>query len=481
MTLAAGRNFINNAGSGALSLTGGGRWLIYSTNPANDTLNGLAGDFRRYTCTYGGSCPSFPASGNGFLYSYTPLLTATPSVVNIIYGDAAPSLTGYGYTVSGYIGSDSTIDILTGSLNGSTAYTQGSDVGLYNINYTSGTLSSSLGYGFSYANNASGIAVGAKTLTAALINIVTKTYDGTTTATLNIADNYSLSGIFGTDDVQLGGNLTSGTYGSKNAGTGITISVSGLALTGAKASNYTLVSAALSADIGIIDKAPLTITADNQTITYGTTVPVATLAYTGFVAGEGPSNLISPPLITSVRSGIVDVGSYTDNYTVSGAASGDYAISYVSGDLTVQRRSLSVVVDNKSIFKGMVEPVFTGRNDLVAQDVSLITWAYAPKGYTGHSGMYVIEAFASDPLGRLANYIQTIHPGRYIVSQLPDTVMRNIQEPGHDLSDDGFSFTRFAFARRWGGLRSGRTNTSFSIEIDPALQQEFGFINPWEE
>jgi hypothetical protein len=115
ITLAAGRNFINNAGSGALS-TPSGRWLVYSTNPAADTAGGLVNDFRRFSCTYGGSCLSFPGTGTGLLYSYTPTLTATPSALSITYGDA-PALTGYANTLSDYLGSDSSSDSVTGSID----------------------------------------------------------------------------------------------------------------------------------------------------------------------------------------------------------------------------------------------------------------------------------------------------------------------------------------------------------------------------
>jgi len=69
ITLAAGSHFINNAGSDALSAPAG-RWLVYSTNPANDKIGSLASDFRRFSCSYGGSCPAFPVNGNGFLYSH---------------------------------------------------------------------------------------------------------------------------------------------------------------------------------------------------------------------------------------------------------------------------------------------------------------------------------------------------------------------------------------------------------------------------
>lgn len=63
VTLASAHDFINNGGLSAAS----GRWLVYSGDPASDTLNGLSADFRRFSCAYGGSCPALGA-GNGLIY-----------------------------------------------------------------------------------------------------------------------------------------------------------------------------------------------------------------------------------------------------------------------------------------------------------------------------------------------------------------------------------------------------------------------------
>ncbi|MDD3371139.1 MAG: hypothetical protein PHE27_04855, partial [Alphaproteobacteria bacterium] len=157
LVLVSGRNVINNGGS--LSASGGGRWLVYATTPANDTLTGLSWAFRRYSCSYGGSCPSYPSTGNGFLYSVAPTLTASPTTIRLIYAEAAPDLSSYNYTLSGFFGSDASLDTLSGSLTGITAYTQGSGAGRYAVTYLSGSLSSAMGYAFSYADNLSGILV----------------------------------------------------------------------------------------------------------------------------------------------------------------------------------------------------------------------------------------------------------------------------------------------------------------------------------
>ncbi|MES2984155.1 MAG: filamentous hemagglutinin N-terminal domain-containing protein [Pseudomonadota bacterium] len=169
ITLAAARNFINTATT-AFNVTAG-RWLAYSTTPANSPLNGLTSNFVRYGCTYGGSCPTgvtIPTSGNGVIYSARPTLTITPTA-SISYYDAAPTLVGYSYGIAGYLtsaaGNDSTADALTGALTGTTTYTQGNNAGSYSINYASGTLASTLGYDFTYANNATGLTVNKVLLT----------------------------------------------------------------------------------------------------------------------------------------------------------------------------------------------------------------------------------------------------------------------------------------------------------------------------
>lgn len=80
LTLAAGRHFINNHGTGTLTASGG-RFLVYSTDPAENTLGGQTFNFQRFNSTYTGNPPaSITAAGNGFLYTTgnpTPDLPST--------------------------------------------------------------------------------------------------------------------------------------------------------------------------------------------------------------------------------------------------------------------------------------------------------------------------------------------------------------------------------------------------------------------
>ncbi|TAK62426.1 filamentous hemagglutinin N-terminal domain-containing protein [Methylobacter sp.] len=68
----SGLSFTNNAGANALS-TPNGRWLVWSANPANNTLGGLTANFTQYSATYDTTTPS--GSSSSFLYSM-PVVTS---------------------------------------------------------------------------------------------------------------------------------------------------------------------------------------------------------------------------------------------------------------------------------------------------------------------------------------------------------------------------------------------------------------------
>ncbi|MGJ8571403.1 MAG: hypothetical protein ACSHXI_11965, partial [Hoeflea sp.] len=89
MILAAGRNFHNDSGS-TTPLVTGGRWLIYSTRPDHNRndIEITNWDFLRYSTVFDSSDPapaSFP-SGNGLVYSVTPVVKLSASDETVYYG-----------------------------------------------------------------------------------------------------------------------------------------------------------------------------------------------------------------------------------------------------------------------------------------------------------------------------------------------------------------------------------------------------------
>lgn len=335
ITLAAGRNFVNNAASSALS-TPAGRWLVYSGAPANDTTGGLANSFRRFSCTYGGSCPAL-AAGNGFLYRTTPLLTATPDTIGLTYGDAAPALNGYGYTLSGYLAGDAAADSVTGALNGTTNYAQYSGIGSYDITNSGGSLASALGYGFTYANRTGAIAVSPATLNIA-VHALGKLY-GDTYSFGN--GDYSVTGLLGTDSVTAVSLASGGAGSTANVGN---YAVSASGATGSGLANYTITYADGSLNV---TPAALTIRANDATKPFGTQI---TFAGTEFTA----AGLLNADTVdaVSLRSYGRLLNTPEGNYRIeasnaAGTGLGNYTITYANGTMHVTGSAVGAALQTR--------------------------------------------------------------------------------------------------------------------------------------
>jgi hypothetical protein len=92
-----------------------------------------------------------------------------------------------------------------------------------------------------------------------------------------------------------------------------------------------------------ISKAPLSVTADNQTIVFGQSLPTFTFQYSGFVNGETSSVIDTAP--TCGVGSIPMFGNYP--IVCSGGSDNNYSFTYVNGTLTVQAWT----------FKGFFQPV----------------------------------------------------------------------------------------------------------------------------
>ena len=83
----------------------------------------------------------------------------------------------------------------------------------------------------------------------------------------------------------------------------------------------------------VVSRAPLTVTANNQVMAYGGTVPALTASYSGFVNGDTSARLTTPPSLTTAATSASPLGGY--GIAVSGAADANYEIFYAPGTLTV--------------------------------------------------------------------------------------------------------------------------------------------------
>ena len=87
-----------------------------------------------------------------------------------------------------------------------------------------------------------------------------------------------------------------------------------------------------------VNKAPLTITADDCTKEEGEENPQLTVSYEGFVYDDDTSSLTSQPVVTTTAT--VDSPAGTYPITASGAESANYVFNYVEGTLTILEHEL---------------------------------------------------------------------------------------------------------------------------------------------
>jgi len=288
--------------------------------------------------------PSFTADINA------KTLTITATQVNKTYGTALTS--GAGYTGFNAVG------LVSGENAGTVTVTYGAgaaanaNVGTYNNSVVLSALTGGSG-GFNPSNYTIGyadgnIVVGAKALTLSGAGVSNKVYDGNTSTTLNTP---SLVGVEALDlaNCTLDATLASGTFASANAANGIGVTITGYALAGTAAGNYTLTQPS-GITANITPKA-LTITANTINKTYGDvlTTGAGATAFTssGLVSGE---TIASVTLTYGTGAAGTDpvaatnVGGIVASAPVAGVGfvASNYAIGYVAGDLSVTPRSLSV-------------------------------------------------------------------------------------------------------------------------------------------
>ena len=120
---------------------------------------------------------------------------------------------------------------------------------------------------------------------------------------------------------------------------------------GLTSSNYDIT---FTAGTLTVNKAPLTITADNKSVTYGGAAPEYTVSYSGFVNSETASVLGGFLNIACTYAQNDNVGTYV--ITPSGFSAQNYVITYVGGTLTVSLASLTLAdnADNNNAINDVI-------------------------------------------------------------------------------------------------------------------------------
>jgi RHS repeat-associated protein len=182
------------------------------------------------------------------------------------------------------------------------------------------------------------------------------TYAGSVTFTATISSGPTGSMIF----YDNGGYLGMGTL----SGTTATFTTSSLpigtnSITASWPGNGTYNAVTSSAVTQTVNKAILTVTANNASRAYGSANPTFTPTYTGFVNGDTQSVLSGAPSLTTTATSSSAAGSYAITASVGTLAAANYTFSFVNGTLTVSQVLLTVTANNASRGYGSVNPTFT--------------------------------------------------------------------------------------------------------------------------
>ena len=113
-----------------------------------------------------------------------------------------------------------------------------------------------------------------------------------------------------------------------------------------------------------INKAALTVTANSENITYGDDKPTFSVSYSGFVNNENESVLGGSLVLECGYVRYENVGTYS--ITPSGLTSGNYAITFESGKLTVRKKQITATISLLSDSIYVTDHVLSVANPSVA-------------------------------------------------------------------------------------------------------------------
>ena len=180
-----------------------------------------------------------------------------------------------------------------------------------------------------------------------------------------------------------------------------------------------------------VSAAGLTVSADNQSQTYGGAAPALTGSVVGLANGDN---------ITAVYTTVVTPGSPVGVYPITiglldpADKLGNYSVTTNNGTLTVNAAALTVAANNASRPYGGSDPVFGGTISGL-QNGDNITAAYSCSATSNSPvGTYAIMPSLVDPGNRLGNYQTSVVNGTLTVFAPP--VIQTVGQSG-----SSFTFT----------------------------------------
>jgi hypothetical protein len=346
----------------------------YGSGTLTVTTAGLTITANNQSKAYGAALPSFTVSYSGFVAGDTAASLTTPPTVTTTASAGSPVNT-YPITANGAVDANYTITYVAGTLtvnpvaltitansrtktygetvsfagtefassglvNGDTiasvtlnsagaVATAGVGASPYNI-VPSAAAGTGLGnYTIGYVNGT--LTVNPATVTA-IPTVLNKVYDGTNTATPDFAaGSAAFTGVLNGDHINLAQDAGStATFSDRNAGTGKTVTVTNLKITGPDSGNYVLASTMATSTADITSRL-LSITAVTNTKTYdGNTSALATPTVVGLQDADTISGLSEAYANRDAGTAKTLIPSGTVIDSITHLASGNYTVSFVN-------------------------------------------------------------------------------------------------------------------------------------------------------
>jgi hypothetical protein len=185
---------------------------------------------------------------------------------------------------------------------------------------------------------------------------VNKVYDATTTATVNLSDN-RLAGD------SLTSSYTSASFANKNVGTAKTVSVSGIALSGTDAGNYSAnTTASATADITAKSLTVSGITAADKVYDATTTATITTDSATlsGVLSGDTVT-LAAGSATGAFATKNAGTGKVVNvsGLSLTGTDASNYTLTQPTASASITKAGLTVTADNKTRAAGDPNPTLT--------------------------------------------------------------------------------------------------------------------------
>jgi hypothetical protein len=401
VTLTAPQVTISGVNGETLSYTGTA--LLHSANVRDNASNYMSG------------LTALADNGSALAANYVlPSQTAASARNSVTISKANATVTA-GSNTTTYSGVAQTINgfTATGLVNGETeavlAGVTASATGTNAGTYTSTASGTDGNYNLSFVNGALTINKANATVTA---GSNTTTYTGlaqsasgfTATGLVNGESTTVLTGV----TTSGGTGTNAGTYASTASGTDINY-------------NLTFVPGALT-----INKAHLTVTANNANKTYGDTNPALSATVSGFVNGEtlGTSGVSGAGAASTTATALTGAGTATITPSLGTLAASNYDFTnWVNGTLTINKANATVTASSGTMtYTGLAQSVsgYTATGLVNGETATVLTGVSTNGGTGTNAGTYTHTASGID-----SNYNLTFVNGALTINKANATVIAN--------------------------------------------------------